>query len=411
MAAVCPRVRVYRAGSEDGDYKVLTNDIVGNGGVGCDNLMPGDVVVQWSDNFPHPPPPQPGELGFILAAGQPSAVACVGNVAEAAADLCSPDIPPTSPPTTGPFTPHFHTWSAYKDPDQPSLRHSTCTYINVVDMKQVKTQQYGGITRVCESWEEHPVTRISILLAAMYEGYGLRVSIGLLQAGRDVSFKGTPMATLSSYANKYEKKVKLKQILQPLRRSKTQIGECCCGGVVVDYSPPTKANRGSIPCGIAPGFSHLITTPGEAAGPRFFFRSGISRFLRPGIPELLHSHLASPSSALKASMLRAALLSPFHTVRANDKEFGRGEGWVVYTRARLSTRRTGPAGAGLYCLFCLIGTPDNGERIHKRKVNIGATLAELSQSCRVMPESHSPDKHGTTAPTRHLKLTSQLNTR
>ncbi|KAJ8891945.1 hypothetical protein PR048_004505 [Dryococelus australis] len=62
------------------------------------------------------------------------------------------------------------------------------------------------------------------------------------------------------------------------------------------YSPPTKVNR------------QVAIVPDDAAGRRVF--SGISRFPRPCIPTLLHTHLASPSSALRTSTLRAAQISP-----------------------------------------------------------------------------------------------------
>ncbi|KAJ8888365.1 hypothetical protein PR048_007855 [Dryococelus australis] len=77
-----------------------------------------------------------------------------------------------------------------------------------------------------------------------------------------------------------------------------------------DYSPRTWAR--SILGGVAPGFSHFGIVPGGTAGHRVF--SGISRFLRPCIATLLQTHLASPSSALKTSMLRAAhISSPTHS--------------------------------------------------------------------------------------------------
>ncbi|KAJ8871730.1 hypothetical protein PR048_028066 [Dryococelus australis] len=57
--------------------------------------------------------------------------------------------------------------------------------------------------------------------------------------------------------------------------------------------------------GVAPGFSHLRIVPDDTAGRRFF--SGISHFLHPFIPALLHTHLTSPSSALKTSILFAAV--------------------------------------------------------------------------------------------------------
>ncbi|KAJ8878551.1 hypothetical protein PR048_019129 [Dryococelus australis] len=51
------------------------------------------------------------------------------------------------------------------------------------------------------------------------------------------------------------------------------------------------------------GFLQVVIVPEDAAGWRFF--SGNSRFSRPCIPALLHSHLISPSLAPKTSLLRA----------------------------------------------------------------------------------------------------------
>ncbi|KAJ8883139.1 hypothetical protein PR048_014979 [Dryococelus australis] len=72
-------------------------------------------------------------------------------------------------------------------------------------------------------------------------------------------------------------------------------------------SPPTKANNALIPGPVTPEFSHVGIVPDDAAGRRVF--SGI-----PPFPPLLtfrrcSTHLTSPSSALKISMLRAAQIS------------------------------------------------------------------------------------------------------
>ncbi|KAJ8868485.1 hypothetical protein PR048_030013 [Dryococelus australis] len=60
---------------------------------------------------------------------------------------------------------------------------------------------------------------------------------------------------------------------------------------------------------VASGFAQLGIVVDDAAGRRAF--SEISRFPRPSIPALPHSHLTSPSSALKTLMLRAAQISSF----------------------------------------------------------------------------------------------------
>ncbi|KAJ8872397.1 hypothetical protein PR048_026001 [Dryococelus australis] len=56
------------------------------------------------------------------------------------------------------------------------------------------------------------------------------------------------------------------------------------------------------------GFSHMGIALDGAASRQFLL--GISRFARPCIPALLHSHLISPPSALKTSTLRATQISP-----------------------------------------------------------------------------------------------------
>ncbi|KAJ8869303.1 hypothetical protein PR048_030877 [Dryococelus australis] len=72
------------------------------------------------------------------------------------------------------------------------------------------------------------------------------------------------------------------------------------GGVVVRLLASHPAEPASIPGGVAPRFPYVVIVPNDVAGRRVF--SGISHFPRLFIPALLHSHLASPSSALKTSM-------------------------------------------------------------------------------------------------------------
>ncbi|KAJ8868484.1 hypothetical protein PR048_030012 [Dryococelus australis] len=69
------------------------------------------------------------------------------------------------------------------------------------------------------------------------------------------------------------------------------------GGLVVRLLASHPGERGSITGAAVAGSSHVGIV------------SGISRLPRPFIPVLLHTHLASPSSALKISMLRAARVS------------------------------------------------------------------------------------------------------
>ncbi|KAJ8885882.1 hypothetical protein PR048_012088, partial [Dryococelus australis] len=73
--------------------------------------------------------------------------------------------------------------------------------------------------------------------------------------------------------------------------------------------PPTKVNRGSTFCRITPGFSHLGIVSDDDTGRRVF--SGISRFSRPLITALLHTHLNHPhrlSSAQISSLIHSYVL-------------------------------------------------------------------------------------------------------
>ncbi|KAJ8887788.1 hypothetical protein PR048_014006 [Dryococelus australis] len=79
-------------------------------------------------------------------------------------------------------------------------------------------------------------------------------------------------------------------------------------GVVARLLASHLGEPGLNPGGVTSGFSHVGIVPGDVADGRVF--SGISRFPRPFIPALLHTHLVSPSSALKTSSFRAAQISP-----------------------------------------------------------------------------------------------------
>ncbi|KAJ8874230.1 hypothetical protein PR048_025072 [Dryococelus australis] len=75
------------------------------------------------------------------------------------------------------------------------------------------------------------------------------------------------------------------------------------GGVVVRLLASHKGEPGSIPSGVTPKSFARGYRAGQC---RWFggFSAGIARFCRPCIPVLFHIYLASPSSALKPSMLR-----------------------------------------------------------------------------------------------------------
>ncbi|KAJ8877697.1 hypothetical protein PR048_022152 [Dryococelus australis] len=76
-------------------------------------------------------------------------------------------------------------------------------------------------------------------------------------------------------------------------------------GVAVRLLASLIRKPGSIPGGVATGFSHVVIAPDDAASQRIF--SGISR---PCFPVANHTHLISPSSALNTSPLREAQTFP-----------------------------------------------------------------------------------------------------
>ncbi|KAJ8878579.1 hypothetical protein PR048_019160 [Dryococelus australis] len=85
------------------------------------------------------------------------------------------------------------------------------------------------------------------------------------------------------------------------------------GGRAVSTLASQQGDPGSIPGGAIPGLSRVVIVPDDAAGWRLF--SGISCFSRPFIPALLHTHLTSPRSALKTSLLKAAQISSLNAVK------------------------------------------------------------------------------------------------
>ncbi|KAJ8882789.1 hypothetical protein PR048_014603 [Dryococelus australis] len=96
------------------------------------------------------------------------------------------------------------------------------------------------------------------------------------------------------------------------------------GGVVGRLLTSHQGKLGSIPGGVASGFSQVGIVPDDAAGRRVFL--GIFSFPNTCVPELLHTHLTPPSSALNTSMLRAAQISsPTHPVELGV-EHRRNEG-------------------------------------------------------------------------------------
>ncbi|KAJ8876619.1 hypothetical protein PR048_021064 [Dryococelus australis] len=84
------------------------------------------------------------------------------------------------------------------------------------------------------------------------------------------------------------------------------------GGRVFRLLASHQGKPGSIPGRVTPGFLQVGIVPNDTAGRRVF--SGISRFPRRCITELLHAHLISPSSALNISLLRVAQISQLNHI-------------------------------------------------------------------------------------------------
>ncbi|KAJ8874823.1 hypothetical protein PR048_022712 [Dryococelus australis] len=77
------------------------------------------------------------------------------------------------------------------------------------------------------------------------------------------------------------------------------------GQAAVSLLASHQGEPGSIPGRVTPGFWQVGIVPDDASGRRVF--SGISRFPRPFIPAMLHSHLTSSSSVLKSSLRDAQI--------------------------------------------------------------------------------------------------------
>ncbi|KAJ8891212.1 hypothetical protein PR048_010727 [Dryococelus australis] len=77
-----------------------------------------------------------------------------------------------------------------------------------------------------------------------------------------------------------------------------------CGGAVFRLHASHEDEPASNTSWVTPEFSHVGMVPDDATGRRVFL--GNSNFSRLYIPALLHTHLASPSSALKTSTLSGA---------------------------------------------------------------------------------------------------------
>ncbi|KAJ8870646.1 hypothetical protein PR048_029669 [Dryococelus australis] len=112
-------------------------------------------------------------------------------------------------------------------------------------------------------------------------------------------------------------------------------------GTVVRLLASYQYEPGSIPGGDVVKFSHVGIVPYDAAGRRV--SSGISLFLHPFITALLHTHLASPSSAPKTSMLKATLISSLTGLELKPL-FIRHVGELLEESAATVLNEAGPSG-------------------------------------------------------------------
>ncbi|KAJ8869822.1 hypothetical protein PR048_028831 [Dryococelus australis] len=119
------------------------------------------------------------------------------------------------------------------------------------------------------------------------------------------------------------------------------------GGEVVRLLASHQGELGSIPGGVVPGFSHMRIVLDDAAGRRFF--SGISRFPSPCIPELLYTHLISPSSALKTVCSNELSTDVRSLVgnRSAGRRTNRSQAFTLRTREIPVDRRRLPRKEGL----------------------------------------------------------------
>ncbi|KAJ8882811.1 hypothetical protein PR048_014625 [Dryococelus australis] len=109
------------------------------------------------------------------------------------------------------------------------------------------------------------------------------------------------------------------------------------GGLVARLPTFHLGEPGCISAGVAPGFSHVGIVPDDAAGRRISSGSSVSLSLSPQplyFPTLLLTHLASPSSALKTSIIFWAFGVRVTRVKVNGQR-----SWVSVQRYDGNTAR------------------------------------------------------------------------
>ncbi|KAJ8883889.1 hypothetical protein PR048_015744, partial [Dryococelus australis] len=180
---------------------------------------------------------------------------------------------------------------------------------------------------------------------------------------------------------------------------------------------------GSIPCGVAPGFPQLGIMLNEATG-RWAF-SGISRFLRPFIPAQLHTHLTSPSSALKTSISRAPPPKAKGHARVCGAPFHEGSAIVHFlvpfspsfgSEVKSHSRETRhqvfqyliELGSPLSCLSQLVGKADIQNTFHCFRAGTGDESVGVWVRERVDDNMATPPTFPTHTPRRWSSMTDNL---
>ncbi|KAJ8896990.1 hypothetical protein PR048_002336 [Dryococelus australis] len=145
---------------------------------------------------------------------------------------------------------------------------------------------------------------------------------------------------------------------------------------------------GSIPGGVAPGFSHGEIVSADAAGWRVF--SGISRFPRTCIPAPLHALLTSPSSALQALMLRASKISPLRQCATSTGDKG---DTTTRIKCAIAAKRKALIWHAVFSSYCL--SLWDFQRYNSSPHATGCHLSLSDLSSKVPEVPHIPYKKST----------------
>ncbi|KAJ8886300.1 hypothetical protein PR048_012511 [Dryococelus australis] len=133
---------------------------------------------------------------------------------------------------------------------------------------------------------------------------------------RNMSFSGSPRRKLRFVYQHYDIVVVSEDVASACRM--VQLDHRGRDGLVVRLFASHLVEPGSIPGGVAPGFSRVGIVSNNATARQDF--SGIFHFLGHFITALLRTHLDSPSSALKNSMVIEVSMEQRWNKRAEETE-------------------------------------------------------------------------------------------